>query len=57
VAIDSGKLLVGTYYEDSSAIGVDNDPTDNSMTDAGAAYIYSISTGNDHTFFLPILIR
>jgi hypothetical protein len=33
--------VVGAYYEDSSAVGIDGDETDNSASEAGAAYVFT----------------
>ena len=37
---DGNTLAVGAYLEASNAIGIDGDQTDNSMTNAGAVYLY-----------------
>ncbi len=45
----SGDILaVGARLEDSSAIGVEGDATDNSMSGAGAAYLFTRSSGLWH---------
>ncbi|MGH6819950.1 MAG: FG-GAP repeat protein, partial [Methylocella sp.] len=40
VAISGDTLVVGAPSEDSKATGVDGDQSDNSITDAGAAYVF-----------------
>lgn len=40
---DGNTLAVGALYEDSSASGVDGDQSNNSASDAGAAYVYTRS--------------
>lgn len=37
---DGNTLAVGAPYEDSNAIGINGDQTDNSATEAGAVYLY-----------------
>jgi len=37
---DGDTLAVGAYGEDSSAVGIDGDQADDSMSDAGAAYVF-----------------
>jgi hypothetical protein len=39
-AISYGTIVVGTNHEDSAASGVDGDASDNSASDAGAAYVF-----------------
>ena len=45
---DGNTLLVGAQNEDSNAQGINGDQTDNSATEAGAAYIFT-RTGNTWT--------
>ncbi len=40
VAISGDTLIVGAYKEDSAAAGIDGNQDDNSLVDAGAAYIF-----------------
>jgi len=40
IALDGDTLVIGAPLEDSSAIGVDGDPTDNASRDSGAAYVF-----------------
>ena len=40
VAIDGDTLVVGVPREDSNATGVNGDQANNSMPDAGAAYVF-----------------
>jgi hypothetical protein len=40
VAVSGDTLLVGGYEEDSSATGVNGDQSDNSLSKAGAAYVF-----------------
>ena len=42
---DGSILLVGAPYEDSNALRVDGDGTDNSRSDSGAAYVYRRAGG------------
>jgi hypothetical protein len=44
VAVSDDTVVVGAYFEDSNGIGVNDDQSDNSTTDSGAAYIYDLST-------------
>jgi len=37
---DATALAVGAYAEDSNATGVNGDQTDNSVSSAGAVYLY-----------------
>lgn len=43
VAIDGATLVIGARYEAGSAAGVNGDDTDNSLPDAGAAYVFAKS--------------
>ena len=43
LAFSGETLAVGTYYEDSSATGVNGNQTDNSAAQSGAAYVFSRS--------------
>ncbi len=43
LAISSTNLVVGAYLEDSSATGIDGDPSNDFIPDAGAAYLFSPS--------------
>ena len=45
VAASVGTVLVGAPYEDSSSIGVNNDQTNDEVTDSGAAYAFASSNG------------
>ncbi len=45
VAISSDTIVVGAPNEDSNATGVDGDETDNSVAEAGAAYVFSRANG------------
>ena len=40
VAVSGDTVVVGAYGEDSSATGVNGNQSDNSATDAGAAYVF-----------------
>ncbi len=40
VAVSDDTVVVGARFEDSNATGVDGDETDNSASDAGAAYVF-----------------
>ncbi|MCP4449150.1 MAG: hypothetical protein GY811_28025 [Myxococcales bacterium] len=40
VSLDGGMLAVGALYEASSAVGVDGNQADNSVTEAGAVYVF-----------------
>jgi len=40
VAISGDTVVVGAYYEDSAATGIDGNQNDNSATDSGAAYVF-----------------
>jgi hypothetical protein len=40
VAISGDTVVVGAYYEDSSATGVNGNPSSNTSADSGAAYVY-----------------
>ena len=44
VAISDDAIVVGGFFEDSNATGINGDPTDNSMPEAGAAYIFHYSS-------------
>ncbi|GAA5484526.1 choice-of-anchor D domain-containing protein [Haloferula sargassicola] len=44
VAVSDGIGIVGAWREDSAAAGVNGNPADNSLTDAGAAYTFSLPT-------------
>ncbi|MBN1537194.1 MAG: FG-GAP repeat protein, partial [Anaerolineales bacterium] len=46
VAISGDTVVVGARNEDSSATGVDGDQTDNSASNAGAAYVFVRSNGD-----------
>ena len=41
LSADGNTLAVGTPYEDSNAIGINGDQTNNSASNAGAAYVFS----------------
>ncbi|MEO8427506.1 MAG: FG-GAP repeat protein [Verrucomicrobiota bacterium] len=40
VAVSGDTLVVGAYLEDSNATGVNGNPSNNSATDSGAAYVF-----------------
>ena len=40
VAIEGDTIVVGAVYEDSAAMGVNGDQSDNTASDAGAAYVF-----------------
>ena len=40
-AVSGDTVVVGAWKEDSSATGVNGNPSDNSASDAGAAYVFS----------------
>ncbi len=42
VAVSGNTVVVGAYWEDSNATGVDGDQADNSFSDSGAAYVFFI---------------
>jgi hypothetical protein len=41
VAVSGDTTVVGAYLEDSSAVGIDGDGTNNSAQEAGAAYVFT----------------
>lgn len=41
VAVTADTIVVGAYGEDSSAAGINGDQTNNALTDAGAAYLFT----------------
>jgi len=41
VALSGDTLAVGAFREDSAAIGINGDQSDNSATDSGAAYVFT----------------
>ncbi|MCL1126494.1 FG-GAP repeat protein [Shewanella surugensis] len=41
VSADGNTIVVGAMYEDSGAIGINGDGTDNSASKSGAAYVFS----------------
>ena len=43
VAVSNNTVVVGMPFEASNAAGIDGDPTDNSISDAGAAYVFALS--------------
>ncbi|MCP5023122.1 MAG: hypothetical protein GY930_15290 [bacterium] len=45
VAISGGLVVVGAYWEDSNAMGVDGNQSDNSAFDSGAAYVFERTGG------------
>jgi len=53
VATSGGTVVVGAYYEASSATGVNGDGSDNSASNAGAAYVFKTI----NTLYLPRVIR
>jgi hypothetical protein len=42
VAVSGDTIVVGAFWEDSSATGVNGDQTDNSAREAGAAYVFTV---------------
>lgn len=44
IAMSGDTVVIGTLYESSSAPGVNGNQADNSMTNAGAAYVFTINT-------------
>ena len=40
MAVSGDTVVVGAVFEDSNATGINGDQTDNSATDAGAAYVF-----------------
>jgi len=48
VAISGDTVVVGAPYEDSSAIGVNGNQSNNSASNAGAAYVFSVSVRPRH---------
>lgn len=45
VAMDGDTIVVGATGEDSAATGINGDPTDNSLSASGAAYVFRRSGG------------
>jgi len=43
VSLSSDTLVVGAFYEDSKATGVNGDQADNSASNSGAAYVFTRS--------------
>ena len=41
VALSGDRLVVGAYFEDSTATGIDGDQSNNSASNAGAAYLFT----------------
>ncbi len=41
VSVSGDLVVIGAYLEDSSATGVNGDPTDNGVVDSGAAYVFA----------------
>ncbi|WP_413662035.1 histidine kinase [Microbulbifer sp. CNSA002] len=41
LSADGHTLAVGAFFEDSNAIGIDGDQTDNSAIDSGAVYVFT----------------
>ena len=50
MALSGDTLVIGAPFEDSSAVGVNGNQTDNSGTASGAAYVYSFATFADVSF-------
>jgi hypothetical protein len=48
LALDRDTLVVGAFYEDSKATGVNGDDSDNSLQDSGAVYVF-VRNGTDWT--------
>jgi hypothetical protein len=49
VAVSGDTVVVGAAYEDSAAVGVDNNDGDNNASDAGAAYVFVRDAGGAWT--------
>jgi hypothetical protein len=45
LSADGSTLAVGAMYEDSSALGIDGNPADNSAADSGAVYVFTRGAG------------
>lgn len=45
VGVAGDTVVVGAYQEDSSASGIDGDGSDNTVTDSGAAYVFTRNAG------------
>ena len=45
IASNGSTLIVGADGEDSNAVGIDGDETNNSASDSGAVYVFSRTTG------------
>lgn len=54
IALSGGTLLVGAPQEDSSAVGIGGNANNNSLSNSGAAYVYSSSGG---TWALEVYIK
>jgi len=46
LSADGDTLIVGAYGEDSSAVGIDGDQSNNDAPDSGAVYVYVRRAGN-----------
>lgn len=57
MATDGTSLVVGAIYEDSSAIGVDGNQADNSISDSGAAYVFSLAQSAPSNVYLPLVFK
>ncbi|HYF61973.1 MAG TPA: integrin [Herpetosiphonaceae bacterium] len=45
VAVDGNTAVVGAFYEDSNAAGINGDQADDSLENSGAAYVFERSNG------------
>jgi len=45
LAMHNGQLLVGAYLEDSISTGINGDQSNNSLSESGAAYVFSRENG------------
>jgi hypothetical protein len=48
VAVDGDTAVVGAFYEDSKANGINGDQADDSLNEAGAAYVFERASGVWH---------
>ncbi|MCA0350989.1 MAG: FG-GAP repeat protein [Chloroflexi bacterium] len=54
MATDGLSLVVGAWWEDSNATGIDGNQTDNSAMNAGAAYVFSLAQS---VAYLPLVFK
>lgn len=47
ISLDNGRIAIGAFQEDSSAVGINGDETDNLIQDSGAVYVRKISPDED----------